>query len=272
MKTGLVVNTIEHGAPLQTWFTHPYAYHLIFIEEGTLQYTCGSTDVMLQKNMVGIIKEKDTVSNIHESQAIGYVVSFSYEFLELSVVLAAVPVRDFHMMSPDLHYLLVSEEENKLLCSLAAKLRQELKDSNYDEDDMLRSLFQVLLLRLGQRVADRYPKHAISNNHIGNFYALIDRNFSQLKLPKDYAKLMMLTPNHLNTIVKHKTGYSSSYIIHQRLLAEAKKMLITEEMSMKEIAFRLGFADNSHFSRFFKNQLGYTFSDFRKNFKALELY
>ncbi|BAV06939.1 AraC-type DNA-binding protein [Filimonas lacunae] len=272
MKTGMAIHHIEPGAPLQKWLTNRYTYHLVLINQGTLQYQCGQKQVTLHKNVAGIIKAMDVVSNIRENQASGFVLSFSYDFLELSIILSAVTVRHFHTLTLDINSVLVSDEDNSMLCSFAAKLSKELNSSYYDEDDMLRSLFQVFLFRICKAVQAQDPPQHTHHTHISNFYSLLDQHFLSYRLTKDYARLMTLTPNHLNMVVKLKTGHPSSYIIHQRVLAEAKRMLICEEMNMKEIASRLGFTDNSHFSRFFKNQSGSTFSHFKNNFKALEHY
>jgi len=50
-------------------------------------------------------------------------------------------------------------------------------------------------------------------------------------------------------------------VIHNRILLEAKRMLLFEEIAHKEIAFQLGFDSPASFSLFIKNKTGFTPSE-----------
>ena len=56
-------------------------------------------------------------------------------------------------------------------------------------------------------------------------------------------------------------------IIHERVEAEAKRLLLYSSKSAKEIAEILGFEDISAFSRFFKNMTGESITDYKKREK-----
>ncbi len=51
---------------------------------------------------------------------------------------------------------------------------------------------------------------------------------------------------------------------HHYIVLEAKRQAMYSELRMKEIAYYLGFEDYTHFSKFFKNNTGMTFSDFKR--------
>ena len=88
----------------------------------------------------------------------------------------------------------------------------------------------------------------------------------------EYAQKLLVTPNYLNGIIKKNTGYSAGHHIRQRVVLEAKRMSRYSDAAMKEIAYNLGFADISHFSKFFKTEAGTNFSDFKKEGSNISLY
>ncbi|MHC8947742.1 AraC family transcriptional regulator [Sphingobacterium hungaricum] len=99
-----------------------------------------------------------------------------------------------------------------------------------------------------------------------NFNSLIELNYKSLKLPKEYAELLYITPNHLNALTKEHLGMPAGEIIRNRILLEAKRMLVIKEYTISEIAYELNFNDNSYFSKFFKKLTGFTPEEFRKNY------
>ncbi|MDO7744518.1 MAG: AraC family transcriptional regulator [Pedobacter sp.] len=69
--------------------------------------------------------------------------------------------------------------------------------------------------------------------------------------------------------MKQITAVSISQLCHQLLLVESKRALYTGVLSVKEIAYQLGFSDQSYFSRFFRKHSGITPEQFRKQFSAI---
>ncbi|RYF95612.1 MAG: helix-turn-helix domain-containing protein [Chitinophagaceae bacterium] len=98
-----------------------------------------------------------------------------------------------------------------------------------------------------------------------NFQQLIDQHFRSVKLPKEYAELLYVTPNHLNALSQDLTGRTAGEQIRERVLLEAKRLLISTDLTVTQIAHELEFHDNSYFNRFFKKYAGLTPEEFRKN-------
>ncbi|WP_242692211.1 helix-turn-helix domain-containing protein [Aridibaculum aurantiacum] len=76
--------------------------------------------------------------------------------------------------------------------------------------------------------------------------------------------MLYVTPNHLNALCKDVTGRPAGELIRDRVLLEAKRLLINAKMSISEIALELDFTDNSYFTKFFKKYEGVTPEVFRK--------
>ena len=81
---------------------------------------------------------------------------------------------------------------------------------------------------------------------------------------QEYAVALNLHPNYLNTVIKSKTGKPVGAWIIEKTIAEARSLLINSGLSIKEIAWRLGFAESPHFSNYFKKHAGNSPVSFRK--------
>ncbi|HLX93505.1 MAG TPA: helix-turn-helix domain-containing protein [Puia sp.] len=75
---------------------------------------------------------------------------------------------------------------------------------------------------------------------------------------------LFVSPGYLTDVVKKVTGHSASYHIRQRTVQEAIRMLMSNDVNMKMVAYTLGFEDLSQFSKYFKNATGMRFTEFKK--------
>ncbi|HEX2534144.1 MAG TPA: helix-turn-helix transcriptional regulator [Chitinophagaceae bacterium] len=99
-----------------------------------------------------------------------------------------------------------------------------------------------------------------------NFQRLIEAHFHTLRLPREYAELLYVTPNYLNALCRDLLGKTAGDLIRERVLLEAKRLLTHADLTVAAIAYDLQFRDNSYFNRFFKKYVGLTPDDFRKTF------
>lgn len=116
---------------------------------------------------------------------------------------------------------------------------------------------QALLLQLLEfRV--NFPTMTLSEDRqlLFNFRQLIDLEHRNNHMVQKYATLLHTTEKKLSATTKKYLGLSPLQVIHNRLLLEAKRMLLFENTSHKEIAFHLGFDSPASFSLFIKNKTG----------------
>jgi len=96
------------------------------------------------------------------------------------------------------------------------------------------------------------------------YRSLIDMHYKKEKLVGFYADQLSISANYLNMLCKKYFHVSATALIHERLILEAKRILLTTEMPIKAIAFDLGFYDVAYFSKFFKKQTRITPRSFRE--------
>ncbi|HAR72807.1 MAG TPA: AraC family transcriptional regulator [Flavobacteriaceae bacterium] len=102
-----------------------------------------------------------------------------------------------------------------------------------------------------------------SNPRLAKFNMLIDEFYKEEKSVVFYAEKLHISANYLNILCKKHLKVSATQLIQQRIIIEAKRLLKSGDLSIKEIAFDLGFTDHAYFSNFFKTQTNITPSEFR---------
>ncbi len=80
-----------------------------------------------------------------------------------------------------------------------------------------------------------------------------------------------LSPRHFSTVIKQASGISPSAIIDQVIISEARKMLSSGKMTVKEVAVALNFPSQSFFGKYFKKHTGISPSEFRSSLYPVTL-
>lgn len=97
-----------------------------------------------------------------------------------------------------------------------------------------------------------------------SFRQLLSAHYKTLKSPADYARKLNLSLSYLNETVKASTGFPVSHWIQQETMLEARRLLYYSKISVKEIAYQLGYEDPTYFSRLFKKVVGLSPGEYRK--------
>lgn len=95
---------------------------------------------------------------------------------------------------------------------------------------------------------------------------LMDQHITEHRPISFYADKLNITPRKLGETIKSVMQKSTTYVMAERLLTEAKRKLAYSDATITEIAYDLGFEDNSYFTKFFKKQAGMTPKVFRGSF------
>ncbi len=114
----------------------------------------------------------------------------------------------------------------------------------------------------------RFGKHnhriaGAEDNRLVKLFQLMQMHYRQEKSTAFYAREIGLTPKRVNELLRGKMGTTVSRLLYRLMLIEAKRELYHQQHSVKEIAYGLGFSDQSYFARFFKKQTGLTPEEFR---------
>jgi AraC-like DNA-binding protein len=202
----------------------------------------------------------------------GYFCIFTDEFLISTK--SGVKLDDLPIFKPGGYPIFqISEEESEELRHIFRKMEKEIISDYAYKYDLIRN-YVLELIHFGQKlqpVTALYQAHNASARVASLFIELLERQFpissSQQKLnlrtAKDYAARLAIHVNHLNKVLKENTGKTTTELISNRVLQEAKILLKQTDWTVSEIAYSLGFEEVAHFSNFFRKQTNFTPVHFR---------
>lgn len=96
-----------------------------------------------------------------------------------------------------------------------------------------------------------------------NFLVALHRNFRMHRDVSFYAEHLNLTPRYFSTLVHEVSGRTPLQWIVLFVITEAKQLLSNPKTSIKEVANKLNFSEQSFFRRYFKLYTGYSPSEYR---------
>ncbi|GAA4277273.1 helix-turn-helix domain-containing protein [Aquimarina mytili] len=146
---------------------------------------------------------------------------------------------------------------------------EELDTVDTIQAEMLRMLMARFIITTTRLIKQQggYDENKNQVDLIKEFNALVEFNFRKEHSVAFYAEKLFKSPKTLsNNFAKFEK--SPLQIIHDRIVLEAKRLLIYTEKTAKEIAYEIGFEDASHLSRMFKKHTSFSPSDFRKQLKS----
>jgi len=123
----------------------------------------------------------------------------------------------------------------------------------------------VALLRLDThaRAASGRPR-ARPVELVARFRQLLESDYQSNKPLVEYARALGISSSRLRAVCMEVTHRSALQLIQDRLLLEAKRVLLYSNMSVAEAAYHLGFEDPAYFSRFFSKNCGSSPREFRR--------
>lgn len=241
-------------------------YHLVYFTRGGGSQTIDFEYVPVKPYQIYFMVPGQVHNWNFEGEVDGYIINFSAGFFQ-SFLLKAGYLDELPFFSGIVADSVLDIPENVQL--LVKNLFEQLVEEYDGHKPLKADMMRITLLKLFITIARITPaqQNAPTYNYtlLRNFQKLIEKNYTLLKLPKEYAELLFITPNHLNALCNAMLGMSAGEVIRNRIALEAKRLLINRELSIAEIAGQLNFADNSYFTKFFKKQTGGTPEEFRKS-------
>lgn len=168
----------------------------------------------------------------------------------------------------------LNQEQHAEIRRIFSRMFEEISSEYTFKYDVLRSLvFEIIHLALKLKPAQTNlpAKKNASERVTSLFIELLERQFpiespmQQMKLrsPADFASHLCIHVNHLNRSLKQVTEKTTSQLIAERILQEARALLKHTNWNISEIALCLGFEELPHFIHFFKKNVKVTPGSFR---------
>lgn len=252
---------------VQTGYDANDLYKFIWVQEGEITVVINHVEKTLSKNeIVSLSPLHDIKIKKVEGEYTGLL--FNSEFYSIYKHDDEVSCNGllFNGTSQIVH-LHLPAKTSQTLHDVIDKMTDEYQLKDSLEGEMLRLLlkrFIIICTRLARKHFSNSSEKECGFDIIRQYHILVDTYFKEKKRVADYAEMLHRSPKTLSNIFASYHLPSPLKIIHERTIAEAKRILLNSPVSAKEIATILGFEHTCAFSRFFKQMTGESISDYRK--------
>jgi AraC-like DNA-binding protein len=141
-------------------------------------------------------------------------------------------------------------------------IEKEYRSRDTYASSLIRAQMQSLIL-LAARRAEAVGSREDPGSIGARFTRLLDESFRREHSPAFYADHLGVTVGHLNVVLRESLGETTTNLIRDRLMLEARRILVHTAHSIGEVAWHLGFEDPSYFTRAFRRCVGMSPAKFR---------
>lgn len=228
-------------------------YVLIWCSSGSVAIIIDENEFLLRANTVVTI----TSGQIHyikkSPAAKGYVLEFTYDFFckgdyDIELIFHNSLFCHFGMNE------VVSLKKSHVVKSELEQISKELTKRPYQYLISTHSRIEIILVEINRQKIKRGDEIYKPDALFLKFLEAVRANFSKNLSARQIASLLHTSESKLNELSKIHTGKTAQNVIYGLVTAEAKRIFIYDKLSVKEVAFALGFKDPFYFSNFFKKQ------------------
>lgn len=242
-------------------------YSIIIFETGEGAHMIDLIDYDIQKNRIFLITYGQVHSWIKLTDVKGYIINFTKSFYNL-IYTGNNKIKSDLINSDATPYIDIDEKTMSEWIKLAELINNEYQGEKREYKELICIYLKAILMNYR-----RYHRYSVDKTIsksdrktvlIQQFNELVNLKFKQWKFPRQYADELHITPNYLNLIVKKSLGWTAGYIIRERIILEAKRLLQSTDLTVAEVGTELGFSDKSNFNKYFKIYVGFTPENYRR--------
>jgi len=150
------------------------------------------------------------------------------------------------------------EEQHSWIERLSA-LELELRQRHDGYQEAVLAHLTLLLVGVGRLAADVVGDLRLKDEPLlAEVFGFIEEHYRERVSLKDVARAVSLSPGHLTTLVRRKTGRTVQEWIAERRMVEARRLLVETDLAVEEVGRRIGYGDAGYFVRSFRRAHGTT--------------
>lgn len=257
----LVVEPLNYPNPYDFSVPHRHDYfEIILISEGGGEQLIDFSKTGLQTHCVYTIYPGQ-IHHLKREKAEGLVLQFRKEIFDF-----IFPIQYHYLyfpqaglqLSPDSFEHLYGITQNIMLLNNEPKLSPLSIYKSY-------SYLQIVLITLIE--LHQQHSHTNAGSFGGKFLELLSQHIREKRKVSDYAEYMNLSTDRLTSLCKETFGTTPLRLIHEALLLEIKRLIVSGNLTLKEIAYELNFDSTANFSAFVKSATSFTPSELQEQLK-----
>lgn len=242
--------------PMPCLWPHKHSfYEILWIRKGVAKHFVDNQELDLSADTIYFMSPGQT-HHFEKYEAIkGDSIMFTPEFFTLNFInkeaLQQLSFLDNSYRSPNI----TLDDATKQVLEPALKLLYAEFERPDHSKLAISAMLYVFLNSLQRVYLTQNSNQHLPSNHtaiFNNFKRLLEQHYKEQKKLAFYADELFITTHYLNAVVKNIANKTASEFVQDRLLLEAKRMLVQSHFQIGQIADELGFKDFSYFSRHFK--------------------
>lgn len=170
----------------------------------------------------------------------------------------------------DIPVVVLNEETSRQTRHILEEIKKETSGEESNAEEMIRIFLKQLIIRstrMWKKAHDLADNSASQEvEFIRRFSQLVESHYIQHHNVAEYASMLNITPKALSKKISRHSNKSPNDIIKDRIILEAKRLLIHTDLTVKEIGYKLGYEDPAYFVRLFTNQTDISPLLFRKKY------
>lgn len=244
-------------------------YLVLIITKGSGVHYIDSTKYDVKPGAIFIISP----GQIHKwelgKETDGYVLFFTKKYFLLdfnSERLTSLPFLQSTFSQP---HILLNEAQQKQILNVFVKVSEEYSGRNLNYHELIRIYLNEMFIKLARFYSQKHSIKSVYNYELiqlNKFESLIDSYYKKHKPLSFYASEMNISLKQLSYLCKKVINKKPSEMITDRLILEAKRLIIHSDYSITMISDILNFNDNSYFARMFKKICNQTPDQYRNSF------
>ncbi|RKS14498.1 AraC family transcriptional regulator [Flavobacterium sp. 120] len=252
-----------------------YGFYCIFLKDikcGDLRYGCNYYDYQ-EGTLVfvapGQVMEVETDGKVYQPK--GHALVFHPDLIHGTSLFKSI--NDYNFFSYNANEALhLSERERQIVLDSFSKIQLELQLGVDKHSKKLIASNIELFLNYCERFYDRQfiTRENVNKGILEKFEEVLNSYFTTDKpntigLPSVAycADELHLSANYFGDLIKKETGKSAQEYIQNKIIDVAKDKILVDHLTVNEVAYQLGFKYPQHFSRLFKQRVGYTPNEYR---------
>ncbi len=255
---GLKIATFRQHIRKTSPHKHNNYFEIIYLTKGLGSHTIDTIEYTIKTPVIFTIRKEQVHCWDIKTEPEGFVLIIKKTFIDNCLD------KDIKRLISELSAQACLFPKDNAAIDIFKLLLNEHQEKKTSNTPIIDGLLKALLAKLLESVKLKISKNG-NSTIFQKFIELLNRENELTNKVNHYARLLNTTPQNLNAVCRKETGQSSAEILSEYIINEAKRLLRYTDIMVSEIADKLDFKDNSHFSKYFKRHVGSSPIGFRND-------
>ena len=260
--------TSEEGKGISEYHFHHGHCELLLLLEGSIEMNIAGKNYRLDPNQMAVVSHLEP----HDLKPL------SYPYARIGIHIDSKKLHECGIPPRLLSVLFYRGDDFSHVFDfpravwLVRQIYEEYASPKSNSGEMIDAYFYSLMLHLQRQNASAFSSGDLYKNlNAEDARRFIELHCSEKILIRDLAKNYFLSPSYFISLFRRYTGYTPKKYLLLCRLAQARKLLLETDLSVKEVAVRAGYESSNDFVRGFRESMGITPGVFRERYEKNDI-